>query len=915
MSEIENQPEYLRLINSLIKAWNQQAQIQLKISAKHDEFGIDPSTFGFVSNMAQYRSLQPKFQNFNVEEINLSTLGQLFPEIFDSMILFFEESHSASKITFGSFSSHKHEIEKLNQEWQCCITKTNEIQANIFKLSPIEKAKIALPIAEQDFLIAQTSHLKYQFISDLMRQELEFEAQMMVDFLKRLQINSDLFFYISDSVVGLIKTHLKHNPISTELKLEIESLCQKFMSYNSSYCRKYIAQLRKLVPATQIENPITPGEPWADKAIESIDALNGKAKDSWLSLLTQCSLTLESKPSGKWLKTMNSHLQSIGTENFKQSILSWFPLVDKPRTIPKINHYLGEVDLINEINGDILKGLVWLCADMDDVEIARALSRLAISTYRKIPQVGARCAKVGNACIWALSQMPTPEAIAQLALLKVKIKFNNAQKSIEKAFEQAAKKAGIPREDIEEMSVPAYGLAEVGLMRETLGDFTVELEVTGTNKTAIRWYKADGKLQKSIPQAIKDNFAEELKELKQSEKDIQKMLPAQRDRLESLYRIEKTWKFATWKERYLDHPLIGYLARRILWQFTSGENHAVGIWYEGLCDRATQPISWIDEDTEVSLWHPISATPEVISEWRNWLIEKEIQQPFKQAFRELYLLTPAEENTNTYSNRFAAHILKQHQFNALCLARGWKNALRLMVDSGFSAPSLSLPHWQLRAEYWVDGIGDNYGTDTNDTGTYLYLTTDQVRFYSINTTENYSYGYGGGYETHGVNEPIPLSQIPALVFTEVMRDVDLFVGVGSVGNDPNWINGNLENNQRNYWQEYSFGELSATAQTRKQVLENLIPRLKKIRDRCSFKDKFLIVKGDIRTYKIHLGSGNILMEPNDTYLCIVKAQEYNTEQVFLPFEGDKTLAVILSKAFLLAEDTKITDRTILSQIR
>ena len=58
------------------------------------------------------------------------------------------------------------------------------------------------------------------------------------------------------------------------------------------------------------------------------------------------------------------------------------------------------------------------------------------------------------------------------------------------------------------------------------------------------------------------------------------------------------------------------------------------------------------------------------------------------------------------------------------------------------------------------------------------------------------------------------------------------------------------------------------------------------------------------------------MEPNGQYLCIVKAPEKSSEsdQVFLPFEGDKTLAVILSKAFLLAEDTKITDLSILSQI-
>ena len=34
----------------------------------------------------------------------------------------------------------------------------------------------------------------------------------------------------------------------------------------------------------------------------------------------------------------------------------------------------------------------------------------------------------------------------------------------------------------------------------------------------------------------------------------------------------------------------------------------------------------------------------------------------------------------------------------------------------------------------------------------------------------------------------------------------------------------------------------------------------------------------------------------------------------LPFEGDRMLAVILSKAMLLAKDTEITDPTIVSQL-
>jgi hypothetical protein len=179
---------------------------------------------------------------------------------------------------------------------------------------------------------------------------------------------------------------------------------------------------------------------------------------------------------------------------------------------------------------------------------------------------------------------------------------------------------------------------------------------------------------------------------------------------------------------------------------------------------------------------------------------------------------------------------------------------------------------------------------------------------------------GGRYFTDGLqtpfNEPIPLELIPPIVFSEIMRDVDLFVGVASVGNDPTWFDGGPEGRYREYWQTYSFGDLTPSAQTRKQVLERLVPKLK-IGPRCSFSEKFLVVRGDLRTYKVHLGSGNILMEPNDQYLCIVPGSSAvaKGDSVFLPFEGDRTLSIILSKAILLAEDRKISDPTITRQIK
>ncbi|WP_433285474.1 hypothetical protein ACQPZQ_27805 [Pseudonocardia sp. CA-142604] len=143
----------------------------------------------------------------------------------------------------------------------------------------------------------------------------------------------------------------------------------------------------------------------------------------------------------------------------------------------------------------------------------------------------------------------------------------------------------------------------------------------------------------------------------------------------------------------------------------------------------------------------------------------------------------------------------------------------------------------------------------------------------------------------------------------MLRDADLAVGVASVGLDEMAVTGHED-----YWHAYGFGELTETARTRRDALARLLPRLT-IADRVELADRFLRVRGELRTYKIHLGSGNILMEPNDAYLCIVPGPDRSGGQVFLPFEEEGgVLSLILSKAFLLADDTAITDPTITRQL-
>jgi hypothetical protein len=677
---------------------------------------------------------------------------------------------------------------------------------------------------------------------------------------------------------------------------------------------------------------VVPGEAWSDAVNSEISRVKPEERSKWIELLRHAGGASSARPSEKWRKSASEHLKAIGTKKVAAALLRWLPLVNEPRTIITL-----ESDwTFHEENATCLRGLLWLTPELASAEMIRCVSKMATSCYRKIPGMGPRAVKVGNAAVYALSQMGSLEAVGQLGILQAKVKFGTAQKEIEKAFRAAAADLKVPEDEIQEMAIPTYGLTEVGLAEEKLGEFTARLRVMGTTSTELEWMKADGKLQKGVPAVVKEEFGDELKELKAAAKDIERMLPAQRERIDTMFLQEKSWPVGVWRERYLDHPLVGVLARRLLWEFSRGggtssenanekarrqpratERTETGIWYGGkIVDLDLREIS-LDGDVTVRLWHPIGKEIEEVMAWREWLDAQQIQQPFKQAHREVYVLTEAERRTRTYSNRYAAHVLKQHQFNALCALRGWKNKLRMLVDGEYPPATLHLPKWGLRAEFWIEGAGTEYGTDTNESGAFLRVTTDQVRFYREGAVQRTAHAGGGGYHPGFGGrdaEPLALEEIPPLVFSEVMRDVDMFVGVASVGNDPTWSDGGPNGQYRDYWGAVSFGELNGSAKTRKEVLERLVPRLK-IGKLCTFEERFLVVKGKVRTYRIHLGSGNILMEPNDQYLCIVPKQgEVEDGKVLLPFEGDRTLSVILSKAFLLAEDNKIKDETIVRQI-
>src|SRR5262249_46965382 len=144
--------------------------------------------------------------------------------------------------------------------------------------------------------------------------------------------------------------------------------------------------------------------------------------------------------------------------------------------------------------------------------------------------------------------------------------------------------------------------------------------------------------------------------------EIRQTLLAQRDRVERLLASEQRWPLGAWRDLYLEHPLLATLARRLIWVFETDGERTLGAWCDGrLVDVADRPLDLSADATVVRLWHPIMSTADEVLAWRLWLERHTVTQPFKQAHREIYVLTDAERATDTYSERFAQHVLRQHQ--------------------------------------------------------------------------------------------------------------------------------------------------------------------------------------------------------------------------------------------------------------
>lgn len=452
--------------------------------------------------------------------------------------------------------------------------------------------------------------------------------------------------------------------------------------------------------------------------------------------------------------------------------------------------------------------------------------------------------------------------------LRTSKQFGPQRQESEKAasrigMENLARTAGYPDPIRLEWAMEQRAVADLaqGPVAITAGDVTVSLSINPLGEPDILVLK-NGKALKAIPPATKKDPA--VSALVDRRKEIERQVSRMRLSLENA--MVRGDVFTGWELGELfRHPVLQPMLRSLVFV---GEDDPIYFGYPRFpgmqledYEMATRPVT---SETRLRIAHPYDLLQ--TGHWDRWQRDcflHERVQPFKQVFRELYVLTPQEQEDKTLSRRYTGHQVNPNQATALFTRRGWV--------SMYEADEVRKTFHEAGISAWVEFMGWT-GTAADVEG----KTVETIRFTR---------------RTDGT--VLPLESIPPRLFSEVMRDLDLVVSVAHVGGvDP----------------EASASTVEMRASLVREAASLL--QLENLR----YQKSHVLIDGHLGTYSVHLGSAIVHRQPGG-YVCIVPVHSQHRGRLFLPFaDDDPRTAEVISKVLLLAKDKEIKDPTILEQL-
>ncbi len=394
---------------------------------------------------------------------------------------------------------------------------------------------------------------------------------------------------------------------------------------------------------------------------------------------------------------------------------------------------------------------------------------------------------------------------------------------------------------------------------EGMEDVELCLAVDETGKSEILCRRGEKRL-KSIPAAFKKHPY--VLEIKEANKKLKEQYVRAKKLMEESMESGAAFTVAE-VAALLENPVVCAILRPLV--FISGETIGFFVQEEdGLYLKAWDETAiLLETKQEVRIAHPLDLyRAEVWHRYQKYLFDHQLRQPFKQVFRELYVKLP-EELGQTESRMFAGNQIQPQKTVGCLKSRRWiadyeEGLQKVYYKENIIARIYALADWFSPSDVEAPTLE---WVEFSDRKTFRALTIEEV---------------------------------PELIYSEVMRDVDMAVSVAHAGGvDPETSHSTIE--------------------MRRAIVEFNLPLFKLTN--VTLKESHALIQGTRGSYSVHLGSG-VVHQEGGAMLHIIPVHSQQRGKLFLPFvDEDPKTAEIMSKIVLLAEDQKIRDPFILDQIK
>jgi predicted DNA-binding WGR domain protein len=348
-----------------------------------------------------------------------------------------------------------------------------------------------------------------------------------------------------------------------------------------------------------------------------------------------------------------------------------------------------------------------------------------------------------------LARIGTDLALMHLNGVAQKVKFKGLQEKAREKMDEVAQNRGLTADELADRLVPDLELDPDGSRTLDFGSRQFRISFDEALKPVV--VDGSGKTLSDLPKANKSDDATKAKEAdtvwKTLKKDVKAIAQNQIVRLELAMCAQRRWELDSFRALFLEHPLLIHLVRRLIWGIYSEDGARTGACRvaedSSFADSGDNALT-LPNDVYVGIVHPLELPESERAAFGQVLGDYNIVQPFPQIGRDTYAPTAKEAKSTTIERRHK-EFAPLGKFLGL-VEKGWRKGdpqdagwiwdMYKSVAGGFVA-TLDLP----------TGIAAD-----------MQMTEPKQEIGTI-------------YVSHKQKENVTLGDLPAVVFSELVRDL------------------------------------------------------------------------------------------------------------------------------------------------